>query len=598
MADVVGLEVLTQLQGSSRYARSYAFLYAAFQGAASARSDVRDALDCLTPFIAAYTHGIAGRQVELPKLQEFLRTKFGFEIPIYALDQIFPSLRNQGYIEFKQGPNIWMACGKEDKFTVAKEEIETDFDEIVELLRTYAERLGLADAPPSGSWDGALIGFLKPDSIATDPKIVNLKSVLIDTREAEKKIVASFIKKMWEEQPSRYEKIVKIFMGILIEDFLATISHVGQINFSAPPVVLYDTTILLRNLGCSGRLFKTATDELTRYLQDIGCETKFLAGNESEVNNVISAILSRKDTGGELEGETAEAISRGEVSIADLRMLQNNFVDQLARMNVFEQSDTGLKGSTSYQINETAFANYLYEQSLRRGRKYGSQNRVNDAGYLGTVMRLWGPTKTRDFSGSKFVFVTSNRLLATASRAFLIQEKQLAAVHCPPILHHTQVATIAWLLKDKKLSPAIAGRELLVNCYAATRPDEQWFKSFKEGMEKIVGDLQEFAQNPGNNFVLQAARRIAQEESFGNSAVMRGLNAVELLDRSREYARSQEEKFVAQQKADIERIQTETQEASVESERALLQEKIRIWSERRAQKTCCHCKSYSLSYLS
>src|SRR5712691_9093963 len=149
-------------------------------------------------------------------------------------------------------------------------------------------------------------------------------------------------------------------------------------------------------------------------------------------------------------------------------------------------------------------------------------------------MRLRRSSRSRDFASSRFTFVTTNRLLAAASRRFLINEGQLTQTQCPPVLFITQVATIAWLLKDQKLSPDIAGRELLINCYAAARPDAAWFRYFREGIEHVVGDLEEFGRDPQNSLVLQAARRIAQEESLSNSAIMQALNAAEIIDRSRE----------------------------------------------------------------
>ena len=456
-----------------------------------------------------------------------------------------------------------MALPKADEFLVAREEIDTDFDELSTLLGAYAVKIGFIDTPPSGSWDAAIIHFLKPDEPAPARTVIKLHNKLLDAREPEKKIVAAFVRNLYEEQPARYEKLVKIFMGILVEDFLSSVSEVGHIDRKYPLTVFYDTTVLLRCLGCSGRLLKTASNELTRYLQDIGCEIRFLPGNELEVANVISTLVTVKATGGELEGETADAISRGEESIEHLRMLNNNFVGRLAQMNIFESSQGTVGNKSSYQIDEGGFARYLQQEAQRQGRGYGQQNCDNDSGYLGAVVRLRGGTRARDFAASRFIFVTANRLLASASKRFLIREKQLTPAQCPPILYITQVATIAWLLKDQKLSPDIAGRELLINCYAAARPDAAWFRCFREGIEQVVGDLEEFARQPTNGLVLQAARRIAQEESLGDSAIMQELNVADILDRSREDAARElrviTERHEVEKKALLESHEKETQ---------------------------------------
>ena len=87
-------------------------------------------------------------------------------------------------------------------------------------------------------------------------------------------------------------------------------------------------------------------------------------------------------------------------------------------------------------------------------------------------------------------------------------------------------------MKDHKLAPEKAGRELLSNCFAAIRPDAEWFRYFREGVEKVTGPIEEYAKSGSNTLTFQAARRIAQEESFGNAALVRELNMAEILSRA------------------------------------------------------------------
>ena len=526
----------------------------------SAHSNIRDALDCLLPFMTAYTRSIPGKQVLPQDLQVFLRNNFGFEIPIYALESTFKDLASAGHLQYHSRLRTYTAVSKDDTFRIAKEAIETDFDEIENLLSIHASTIGYSDTPPSGDWGRALINFLKPDQPLTIRTTARVKDALLDSRDLERRVVASLLQKLWADQPARFEKVVRIFLGALIEDFISGISELGVISNSDPLVVFYDTAVLLRSLGCSGTLHRTATSELTRYLQDIGCHIHYLAGNEAEVNNIFSALINVKDSGYELEGETADAISKGEISITDLRILQNNFVERLAAMNIFEFPDTNAtERAKSFQINEAGFSAFLSEEARKRGVGYGEQNRQNDAGFLSAVMRLRKGQNTRDFSRCGYVFVTHNGFLAYAARAFLIKERQLIPQQCPPILHLTQVATIAWLLKDQKLSPALAGRELLVNCYAAATPSAAWFATFRAGIEKVVGNSEQFSREPGNAFVLQAARRMAQEQSLANPHIMRQLNVAEILDDARRLIVEQDAARAAEQS---ERERRESEERS------------------------------------
>jgi len=111
-----------------------------------------------------------------------------------------------------------------------------------------------------------------------------------------------------------------------------------------------------------------------------------------------------------------------------------------------------------------------------------------------------------------------------------------------------QAATIAWLMKDQKLVPEKAGRELLSNCFAAIRPDAEWFGYFREGMQKHVGSLRSLRETQKNSLALQAARRIAQEESFGSASLVRELNLAEILSR----AKVEADKLIAEREIAVE----------------------------------------------
>jgi hypothetical protein len=60
----VGIDAIFDVKGATRAARSYAFLYAAFKRSEVTASPVRDAVDCLVPFIIPYLNNISGHQVD------------------------------------------------------------------------------------------------------------------------------------------------------------------------------------------------------------------------------------------------------------------------------------------------------------------------------------------------------------------------------------------------------------------------------------------------------------------------------------------------------------------------------------------------------
>lgn len=532
----IGVEDLLLLSGTDREAKAYAFLNAAFRNAKIGSTPVRQTLDCIKPFIVAFLVSIPGKRVDPSALKSYLSQTFGFDIPLYVFDQLFPSLSKEGLLEYNSTARAFIARKQDGKFESVKAEIEFDFDQVEAALSAYVTRT-VGDFPTGGrKWGAILIAFLRTSNTSPPIAAAKVKNQLLDAARAEAGLVSGFIRDLYISGSRLFDAVVQIFMGVLIEDFIATIAEAGTIKSSFPLVVFYDTTVLLRLLGCSGRLMRIATEELNVYLQGLGFATHYLSGNETEVANILNAIISASDAGREIEGETAEAISSGEVSISDMRALVNNIPLALSALNVFpaDKFESNFEKDKIYQINELGFAGYLLEQATKVRRAYSPENRTNDASYLGTVVRLRKNIKTRDLAEARFIFITSNRLLARCARQYLIREKVLTDQQCPAMLSVSQAATIAWLLKDQKLAPEKAGRDLLSNCFAAVRPDAEWFRLFREGIEKQVGNVDEFIRDGNNSLVIQAARRIARDETFGNSALLREANMAELMRRAKE----------------------------------------------------------------
>jgi hypothetical protein len=142
------IDELFALKGANRDAKAYAFLWAAFRRTEISANPVRDALDCLIPFIAPYTNEIAGKQVTADGIQAFLNDKFGFDIPQYAIDQLIKALAQQGFVSYRQQMKAHFAVPHESTFDVVKSEIETEFDELTNQLGLFAKTLWLIPFAP------------------------------------------------------------------------------------------------------------------------------------------------------------------------------------------------------------------------------------------------------------------------------------------------------------------------------------------------------------------------------------------------------------------------------------------------------------------
>lgn len=535
MQSTLTVDQLLSLGGSDRQLRAYAYLQVALESGSSSGHTADDVLDCFIPFVEEAMRQQVGKQVDLQELQAYLK-KFSFDLPIYALDQMMPRLQKLGAVEWNSNLKIFVVTHRSGETGKISAKEADNFNRVIDGVDAALADFALTEFSKSTphthpDWGSALVDFLKSGTDTSPGEVGTINGVLIsDVQRLDYFICAKFIRHAFDQNRIIFDGIVKIFSGILIEDFIRTIQEYAPDADYRNISVIYDTTILLRLLKTSGKELYIATTEMHRAIEDLGCKTFFFSHTEQEVSNILSGININLAMSREIWGETAEALMDGEVTTSQLKDLEGTFETRLGQLNIFESKYNygNTKTANFFQINESGFKDFLSSKAAELGRGYSGQNLDHDAQSLALIMRLRHGHTTKDFENCKFVFVTTNRLLSKAAREYLVGERQLTWSSVPPMFTTGQMATLAWMATKKSLLPALVSKELLANCYNALRPDDQWLPQFANAMEKfklenpdVISDLAESA------VFTQTVRRIAQDRSYGDSALLKKMNIVD-----------------------------------------------------------------------
>ena len=121
--------------------------------------------------------------------------------------------------------------------------------------------------------------------------------------EVETYVVARFVQEVERQRHDVYSDILKVFTGVLIEDFISNIQELGSTSTYNGLKVFYDTSVLLRLLGTSGHLLKAATLEMHRTLQGLGCSTYYFNQTATEVQNILGSLEWSYSRGYDIYGE-------------------------------------------------------------------------------------------------------------------------------------------------------------------------------------------------------------------------------------------------------------------------------------------------------
>lgn len=577
MAVSISLSDISSLPSTHKKLRAYAYLRAAFDDKKG--DDVRDVFDCLIPFIGYSLRSQAGNQLNIEALKNEIAKQFELSIPIFALQNFIKRVEKRQLVRFNKNLKAYVVsevtqlpAGQESRT------LDVDFAKLSTRINTFMSEQGLSTPlTPGREWIDTLVDFLKSGEIRESSSTANIRNALIgNTRSVDHRLVAKFLKHVHDYDKSLFDSVVNIFIGVLIEDFISCIQELGPPSALKDLVVVYDTPILLRLLGCSGTLLRVATLEMHRTLQDAGCQTEYFDHTESELTGILSAVLRRLDYHDPVVNETGEALARGELTIGQLRDVDASYPTMLGKLGVYPSTarfDTK-QTTVAAQIDERGFQNLLKTEALKKKLGYSPQNVENDAQSLGNVMRLRGRKRVPTLAGAGFVFVTHNGFLTTVARRFVSDKnyENFGWNYAPPFFTDEQITTYVWLLTSRDFKKEMVSRELLANCYEALHPDVDWAERFINKMREFDNfNEQEIVESADQAVWFRTAKNVAEDISYGNSAILDQIPLNEILAKTtamqEAVAREQqavaeaEKRMAVEEAAEAARLETEARGA-------------------------------------
>jgi len=303
-----------------------------------------------------------------------------------------------------------------------------------------------------------------------------------------------------------------------------------------------------------------------RSLQDAGCRTEYFDHTETEFQGILAAVLRRVEYNNPVINETGDALSKGEISTGKLRDIEASYQTLLSQLGVYPCAHKfeSNKRTVSAQIDEGGFQTLLKNEALRKKMGYSIHNIENDAQSLGNIMRLRGRKRVPTLVGAGFVFVTHNGFLTATARRFIADKRyeNYGWNYAPPFFTDEQITTYVWLLTKREFKQESVSRELLANCYEAIRPDVDWTERFFEKIREFEDfDPDLAAENADQALWLSTARRVAEDSSHGNTAILGQLPITEILAKAEKLT---EEKLKSQREV----AERELGEASIEAKNA------------------------------
>lgn len=508
--------------------RAYAFLQARYVTGA------KNAVDCLQPVVEYAISHSAGREFDIETTGKFLSENYQLSIPYYMIESMVPALQKRGVLVYDEILKVNI-CGNLDAIAEGDHadlgfKLD-DIEEAGESLERYAVHKGQESPFASRSWSEAIISFFRSDSNERKPVSKEVGGVIIrDAGQLDGRIVADFILHTWDNNREIYNTIEKIYYGVLVAEFLTNLEKTGDPDNFNTLSVIYDTTVLMRLLGTSGRKLRTATMEMHRTLQDIGCNTFYFGHNLTELEANLQYILEAHSAGKPIYPETQEALRNGEISLSEIAILIRIADREFGNLTITEHPTRYEEKTDGDQIDEVEFSNILHRSGSPTYTRFAGTAASYDAQSLALTVRIRDGLKPRDVSKSRAIFVTHNSFLASRSSRFLRDTFGYSARTIGAVMTVGQMTTLAWMANEIDYESGLVSKELAANCYLALIPRDGWDNAFWDAIEKIdrntAGeDLKEILHS-------DVARGIALEITHGVPNLFKSVDYFELARRA------------------------------------------------------------------
>lgn len=245
--------------------RAYAYLSTQY------RSGVRSPVDCLHPFVIYAISASTGQQLDWQVVRSYLKSKYGLNVPFYMLERMQTKLIDAGSIQASGLPGVFLC--KDARPSVSNNSVDfsiSDIDNLGYALSKFASQRGMPNPATAPSWPEIILPFFLHSSPPGDKAMANVKGVMIaDPKSVDFAIVADFIMDQWRSKAPIYQTIERLYYGVLAANFLTQIETAGDKTSFRGLNIIYDTPVMLRLLGCSGSVFREATEELHETLRDL-----------------------------------------------------------------------------------------------------------------------------------------------------------------------------------------------------------------------------------------------------------------------------------------------------------------------------------------
>ena len=436
----------------------------------------QDYLDYLQPFVLQVLVSHSPDPVTDTVVTDHIRTDFGLEIPVRAVQIVLKRLSRRHPI--KKGHGVYRITGElpDPRIDARKADATRHIDAVISDLCKFSEETG----KPLNTYDEAVTAIC---AFLTQFNIPCIRAFLRGTaipaingrHQSQIVLVSKYVLDLQSRDQRRFESFMVVVKGHMLANALLC-PDLERAPKSYKAVTFYlDTPLLVRRLGLEGEPKRAAVDNLIALLLRLGATVATFSHSRNELERVITGAAYYVEASGGRGAIVMEARRLG-IRKSDLLLLTGQIDDKLRDAQIEVLSTP--QYIADFQIDEEEFQGALEDEVSY----FNPRAKEDDINSVRSIYVLRGRLSSDTLEKSKGVLVTSNAAFSRA--AFQYGQRHESSREVSSVITDFSLANMAWL-KAPLGAPAVPMTEVLAFSYAALEPSAELFQKYLREIDKL-----------------------------------------------------------------------------------------------------------------
>ena len=446
--------------------------------------ETKDYLELILPFVCMCLPEKIDDIIELEKIQDAIKNKYGLDIPVNVVEKLLIRLCKQkrGAVGKKiplgyAGNNIYNV----DEFEKRTIKIKKSIDAVISKMQKYMyKEKYMKDVSPDKMREYLAV-FLDTYNYSVFDDTQSLDSITINKNSESNYYVAQFILSEYENDTVEFQDILEIIKGSLIAKtiyyFMDSENDISKKRIQGTRFVL-DTRVLIDVLGLNLQQECNAARELLELIINHGGKVVTFDYYVEELRGIIHRFEKSPETRLEL---SLNWFVRSRYSSQDVSAYAGTIEDRLQEYNVaiIQKPNYGKNiNAQKWHIDYAQLRDVLNQQIDYRTKReeYYSDALIHDVDTIEAIAYERGNSKHCSIFNCKAIFITKNTdICNTIFRLYKNDRFRNGEVNFA--MSDVDLTSIIWLSTFGKNSD-LPKMKLLEHAYSACMPSRLIMKEF------------------------------------------------------------------------------------------------------------------------